>query len=89
LNEAGWCCGDLAIQIDFRAFGGRAVIQRTSLQCPSLDPEAVMGRPADHRFFQPIQIFRAEEKQRRRNENLALRKAERDAAKASPDDKQS
>jgi hypothetical protein len=67
----------------------RSVIQRTSLQCPSLDPEAVMGRPADHRFFQPIQIFRAEEKQRRRNENLALRKAERDAAKASPDDKQS
>src|ERR1700730_11281241 len=43
LNEAGWCCGDLAIQIDFRAFGGRAIIQRTSLQCPSLDPEAVMG----------------------------------------------
>jgi hypothetical protein len=56
LNEAGWCCGDLAIQIDFRAFGGRAVIQRTSLQCPSLDPGAVMGRPADHRL--PIQIFR-------------------------------
>jgi hypothetical protein len=31
----------------------------------------------------------AEEKQRRRNEKVALRKAERDAAKASPDDKQS
>jgi hypothetical protein len=32
---------------------------------------------------------RSEEKQRRKDEKVALRKAERDAAEAPPDDKQS